>query len=92
MFLILKFYYIIYTMNTINDTNIKNDNVTTNEIILYYLHNDYEKRAQLINNLSIHIEKLYDIFLITSDDRKKAISMINDILNEMNIYYNNCFI
>ena len=29
----------------------------------------------------MHTEKLYDIFLITSDDRKKAITMLNDILN-----------
>jgi hypothetical protein len=69
-----------------------NNNVTTNEVVLYYLQNDYDKRVQIINNLSLHIEKLYDIFLITSDDRKKAISMLNEILNQMNIYYNNCIL
>jgi endopeptidase La len=64
------------------------DNVTNNEITLYYLHNDYEKRTIIINNLSSHIEKMYDNYLITIDDRKKAITMISDILNQMNIYYN----
>jgi hypothetical protein len=76
-----------------NNINIKlNENVTTNEIVLYYLQNDYDKRVQLINNLSTHTEKLYDIYLITSDDRKKAITMLNEILNQMNIYYNNCIL
>ena len=93
MFLILKIYYIIYTMNDMTNNNQKiNDSVTTNEVVLYYLHNDYDKRAQIINNLSIHTEKIYDIFLITSEDRKKAITMLNDILNQMNIYYNNCIL
>lgn len=94
MFLILKFYYIIYTMNEMkNIDNVKsNENVSKNEVVLYYLHNDYDKRTHLINNLSLHIEKIYDIFLITSDDRKKAITMVNDILNQMNIYYNNCIL
>ena len=80
-------------MNNMTNNNLKTkENVTINEVVLYYLHNDYEKRTHLLNNLSIHTEKLYDIFLITSDDRKKAITMINDILNQMNNYYNNCII
>lgn len=66
----------------------QNDNVSNNEIVLHYLQNDYEKRTNIIENLSAHIEKIYDIYLITSDDRKKAITMINDIINEMNLYYN----
>jgi endopeptidase La len=64
------------------------DNVTNNEISLYYLHNDYEKRTNLISNLSVHIEKIYDNYLITIDDRKKAVTMVSDILNQMNTYYN----
>ena len=58
-------------------SNIKcniNENVSYNEIVMYYLHNDYEKRTLLIQELSIHIEYLYDIYLITTDDRKKAIN------------------
>jgi endopeptidase La len=76
-------------MSKTNDIidNVTN-NVTNNEITLYYLHIDYEKRTNIINNLSSHIEKLYDNYLITIDDRKKAITMISDILNEMNAYYN----
>ena len=72
-------------------SNIKcniNENVSYNEIMMYYLHNDYEKRTLLIQELSIHIEHLYDIFLITTDDRKKAMTMLNELLNELNIYYN----
>jgi hypothetical protein len=64
-----------------------NDNVSNNEIVLYYLQNDYEKRTNIIENLSTHIEKIYDIYLITGEDRKKAITMINEIINEMNLYY-----
>jgi endopeptidase La len=59
-----------------------------NEIKMYYLHNDYEKRATLIERLSSHIEHLYDIYLITTDDRKKALTMLNNILNELNTSYN----
>ena len=63
-----------------------------NEIKMYYLHNDYEKRANLVEKLSLHIEYLYDIFLITSDDRKKALTMLNNLLNELNTSYNSYII
>lgn len=63
-----------------------------NEIKMYYLHNDYEKRTELIHKLSLHIEHLYDIFLITSDDRKKALTMLNNLLNELNTCYNSYII
>ena len=63
-----------------------------NEIKMYYLHNDYEKRTELIQKLSLHIEHLYDIFLITSDDRKKALTMLNNLLNELNTCYNSYII
>jgi len=72
-------------------SNIKcniNENVSYNEIVMYYLHNDYEKRTLLIQELSIHIEYLYDIYLITTDDRKKAMTMLNELLNELNNFYN----
>ncbi len=69
-----------------------NENVSSNEIVMYYLHNDYEKRTILIQELSSHIEYLYDTYLITSDDRKKAITMLNELLNELNNYYNKSII
>jgi endopeptidase La len=76
-------------------SNIKcniNENVSSNEIVMYYLHNDYEKRTLLIQEISIHIEQLYDNYLITIDDRKKAMTMLNDLLNELNNYYNKSII
>ena len=48
-------------------SNIKcniNENVSSNEIVMYYLHNDYEKRTLLLQELSSHIEQLYDTNII----------------------------
>ena len=65
----------------------KSNTVYVNEIILYYLNKDYCKRAEIIYNLSLHIDRLYDYFIITDDDRKKIISIINNTLNQLNKYY-----
>jgi endopeptidase La len=59
-----------------------------NEIKMYYLHIDYEKRSMMAKELLSHIEYLYDSFLISLDDRKKAITLLNDLMNQLNSYYN----
>jgi endopeptidase La len=68
---------------------------TTNEetlffsdIIFYYLKQDYEKRTEILYNLSLHTEKLYENYVITTDDKKKVLIMINDAINNLNRYYN----
>jgi len=66
----------------------KENIVFCNEIILYFLNQDYKIRSNLLYELSQHIELLYDYYVITSDDRIKIVTMANNTLNELNKYYN----
>ena len=71
-------------LNFTSNSNI----VCYNDIILYYLNIDYIQRTNFLYNLSIHIEKLYDNFVLTHDDRRKIILQINDLVNSINKFYN----
>lgn len=83
MFLILYF-YTLYIMTS----PIKEENLYFSDIIFYYLKQDYEKRTDILYNLSIHTEKIYENYVITTDDKKKILIMINDTINNLNRYYN----
>ena len=64
------------------------ENLFFSDIIFYYLKQDYEKRTEILFNLSLHIEKIYENYVITTDDKKKILIMINDCINNLNRYYN----
>jgi len=69
-------------------TNTNEENLFFSDIIFYYLKQDYEKRTDILFNLSLHTEKIYESYIITSDDKKKVLIMINDAINNLNRYYN----
>ena len=66
----------------------KNNHIEHNLLTTHYLRNDYKIRSDIIYNISKHVEKLYDNYVVTSDDRKKILIMINDLINDLNHYYN----
>jgi endopeptidase La len=63
--------------------------ITYGELVLYYLKKDYTEASNVLNNLSIHVEILYDNFVLTTDDKRKINILINDTINLLNNYYNN---
>jgi endopeptidase La len=67
---------------------INEEDLFFSDIIFYYLKQDYEKRTDMLFNLSLHTEKIYDNYIITTDDKKKVLIMINDAINNLNRYYN----
>jgi len=62
--------------------------VNNKDIILYFLKKDYKFLSNIIINLSKHINKLYDNYIITTDERKKINIMLSDTINKLNDYYN----
>ena len=64
------------------------ENILQENILIYYLKKDYKIRAAILNNLSLHINNLYDNYVLTTDDRKKIIILVNETLNNLNKYYN----
>ncbi len=65
------------------------ETITYCEIIVYYLKKDYKVKSSLLNNLSIHVDDLYDNFVLTTDDKKKINTIISETINDLNEYYNN---
>ena len=47
------------------------NNISYGDVIAYYLKKDYREKSLLLNNLSSHIDNLYDNFVLTTDDKKK---------------------
>lgn len=64
------------------------NNTTYGEIILHYLKKDYMDKSIVLNNLSVHVENLYDNFVLTTDDKGKINILINETINVLNDYYN----
>jgi len=62
--------------------------VNNKDIILYFLKKDYKFLSNIIINLSNHINRLYDNFIITTDERKRINIMLSDTINKLNDYYN----
>jgi hypothetical protein len=46
------------------------ENIVKENIIIHYLKKDYKNRAGILNNLSLHINNLYDNYVLTTDDGK----------------------
>ncbi len=65
------------------------NNISYGDVIAYYLKKDYREKSLLLNNLSSHIDNLYDNFVLTTDDKKKINILISDTINNLNNYYNN---
>ena len=63
--------------------------ITNGEIINYYLEDDYIKRSKILNRLSLHVDNLYDNYIISTEIKKKINTMINDTINNLNRHYNN---
>jgi endopeptidase La len=64
------------------------EKIKYSDIINHYLKIDYKLRSDILINLSLHIDKLYDNYILTTDERKKINSLINDTINNLNNYYN----
>ena len=64
------------------------DKIKYSDIINHYLKIDYKLRSDILINLSQHIDKLYDNYILTTDERKKINTLINDTINNLNNYYN----
>lgn len=62
--------------------------ITNSEIINYYLDKDYIDKSNILNRLSIHIDKLYEDYVITSEIKKRLNTLINDTINNLNQHYN----
>lgn len=70
---------------------ITNDKLSYNDVILYYLNKDYNDRIEILYNLSLHVEKIYDNFILTFEDRRKIILNINELINKLNKFYNDSY-
>jgi endopeptidase La len=58
------------------------------DIIQYFLKKEYKFLSNIITNLSLHINNLYENYIITTDERKKINIMLSDTINNLNDYYN----
>lgn len=58
------------------------------DLILHFLQKDYTIRAGIANDLSLHIEKIYDDYIIGSDDKKKIQRDISELIKVLNKMYN----
>jgi hypothetical protein len=63
-----------------------------NEIILDIVKKEYKKRANLINNMVYHIEKLNVEHIISINENLRYMRSINDIIALLNASYNNAII
>lgn len=59
----------------------------TNTIELI-IQKSYRTRGNVLSNLIIHIDKLYDNYIINNDQKKKLLNQINEIINQLNGLYN----
>jgi endopeptidase La len=68
------------------------EKIKYSDVINYYLKNDYKIRSDILKKTSIHIDRLYDNYILTTDDRKKINNLLNDTINNLNSYYNKILI
>ena len=71
--------YTVLTMGT---------ETTLRDFLIHYSQNEYLKRSTIIYGLSLHIEDLYTKYIINSSERTKILKTVNDIINSLNITYN----
>lgn len=64
------------------------NNITYGGIISHYLKKDYMDKSIILNNLSLHVEYLYDNYILTTDNKSKMNILINETINVLNEYYN----
>ena len=64
------------------------NSITYGDVVLHYLKKDYGDKSIVLNNLSNHIENLYDNFVLTTDDKRKINILVNEAINILNNYYN----
>jgi len=69
-----------------------NNEILYNDIILYFLDKDYNDRVKILYNLSLHVEKNYDNYILSSEDKVKILLNINDNINQLNKFYNDAYI
>lgn len=58
--------------------------LTVRDLIVHIMQKDYRIRSNIVTNLTTHIEKLYDNYIIGSDDKKRLQKSINEIVNTLN--------
>ena len=66
--------------------------LTIRDLVLHYLQKDYADRASIIGKLTMHIEKLYENFMLSTDERKKIIRTVSELINSLNKTYNTTLI
>ena len=62
--------------------------ITIKDFLLHYLNDAYTHRSEIITNLTNHVERLYNEYLITNIERTKYMKLINKIIKIINITYN----
>ncbi|ATZ80407.1 putative Lon protease [Bodo saltans virus] len=60
-----------------------------NELILILLKKEYVKRANVLHNTILHIEKLYNEHIISLNENSRYMKSINDIIKMLHTLYNN---
>mgnify|MGYP001577221935 FL=1 len=60
---------------------------TVREFIFHYVNKEYNKRVQIIVELTDHIEKLNMYYILNDNDRIKYLKMLNNITKILNNYY-----
>lgn len=58
------------------------------DFLLHYLKREYSKRSKVINNLTIHVERLHKDYLLTNIKRTDYLKVINNLIRLLNITYN----
>jgi endopeptidase La len=66
--------------------------LTIRDLVLHYLQKDYADRATIIGKLTNHVDKLYDNFVLTTDDRKRIMRNVSELINNLNKTYNSTLI
>jgi endopeptidase La len=64
----------------------------TRDLVINFLKKDYKMRSEIATNLSLHVEKLYDNYIIGTDEKKKIQKSVSELINMINKLYNNIVI
>lgn len=66
--------------------------LTVRDLVISFLQKDYKLRSEISVNLTSHLDRLYDNYIISTDDRKRGQKNVSEVVNNLNKQYNNTMI
>lgn len=64
-------------------------NMTLKDLMISYLQSDYTRFAKILYNYTLHIDRIYNNFIININERNQQLENINENIKIMNDLYNN---